>query len=954
MNKNSEKRGICFADRHIGPRNEEISEMVSALGFSTLESLTESIIPDCLKEDVSLNIPSPLSEHEVIGSATAMGRRNKVFRSLIGMGYHDCLVPPVIQRNILENPGWYTQYTPYQAEISQGRLEALLNFQTMVADLTGLPISNASLLDEGTAAAEAMSICRSACRKKHADTFLVSDQCHPQTIDVVKFRALNSGIKVLVTDPGSFIFDEQCFGMLLQYPSTDGSISDYSDLCERAHESGALAAAASDLMALALLKPPGEWGADIAVGTSQRFGTPLAFGGPHAAFMAVREEMKRMIPGRIVGVSRDASGKPAYRLALQAREQHIRRDKATSNICTAQVLLAIMASMYGVYHGPEGIRGIAERIHALACDLAKGLIKQGVTVCNRTFFDTLRIEADDPEAVLDKSLKEGINLRVFPDNSLGISLDEKSSPEEVETLIRIFSVQGQSRGEKSPGGSIEGIPEKLRRVSGYLAHPIFNSFRSETELLRYIYRLQDRDLSLTRSMIPLGSCTMKLNAAAEMIPISQPEWAGIHPFAPLDQAEGYMEMISELESMLAEITGLHATSLQPNSGAQGEYSGLTTIRNYHRAIGEDHRNICLIPTSAHGTNPASAVMAGMKVVPVKCDDHGNIELEDLRAKAEKNRDSLAALMITYPSTHGVFEESVCEIIDIIHENGGQVYLDGANLNALVGICRPGSFGVDVCHLNLHKTFAMPHGGGGPGIGPIVAAGHLAPYLPGHFRLPGDRASSGAVNSAPWGSAGILPIAWSYLRLMGPSGLTRASMTAILNANYISFRLKDHFPTLYTGKGGSVAHECILDCRNLRRISGVTVADIAKRLMDYGFHAPTVSWPVVDTLMVEPTESESRQELERFCAAMISIREEIEEIVSGQADPENNVLKNAPHTAEMVTSDHWEFPYSREKAAYPLEWLRENKFWPACRRIDDTWGDRNLFCSCVIPEEFNAG
>ena len=927
--------------------------MVSDLGFASLEELMDSIIPDCLKEEISLEIPRPLTELEAIETATAMGRRNKVYRSLIGMGYYDCVVPPVIQRNILENPGWYTQYTPYQAEISQGRLEALLNFQTMINDLTGLDISNASLLDEGTAAAEGMNICRSACKKKNADTFYVSDRCHPQTIDVVKSRALNSGITVITGDPASFRIDDKCFGILLQYPATDGAVEDYSDLSAEAHEAGALVVAATDLMALALLTPPGEWGADIAVGTSQRFGTHLAFGGPHAAFMSVRDELKRMIPGRIVGVSRDVAGNPAYRLSLQAREQHIRRDKATSNICTAQVLLAIMASMYAVYHGPEGIRSIAEGIHSLAADLANNLSNNGITIRNKTFFDTLRFDVKNRDSVLKSALEHGINFRIYPDGSLGVSLDERSTPEEVIKLTSILSGASvkPTAGGAAPG--VTGIPVGLKRVSPYLTHPVFNSFRSETELLRYIYRLQNRDLSLTKSMIPLGSCTMKLNAAAEMVPISQPEWARMHPFAPLDQAEGYLEMISQVESMLAEIIGLAATSLQPNSGAQGEYAGLSTIRSYHRAIGEENRNVCLIPKSAHGTNPASAAMAGMTVITVKCDDLGNVDLEDLRFNAEKYRDRLAALMITYPSTHGVFEESVCEIISIIHENGGQVYLDGANLNALVGLCKPGIFGADVCHLNLHKTFAMPHGGGGPGIGPIVAAEHLAPYLPGHFHHPDKSLAGGVMNSAPWGSAGILPIAWSYLRLMGPSGLTMASKTAILNANYIAFRLKEFFPILYTGKGGRVAHECILDCRGIRKVSGVTVSDIAKRLMDYGFHAPTVSFPVADTLMVEPTESESREELDRFCDAMIAIREEIEEIVTGQADPGNNVLCNAPHTAEMVTSDEWDYPYSRTKAAYPREWIKESKFWPACRRIDDTWGDRNLFCSCVVPESFTG-
>ena len=951
MNNKTESLSKSFLNRHLGPRKNDIHKMVSSLGFSSLEELTDAIVPDCLKGDSALDIPGPLSEHEVIDQATSMGRRNLLMRSLIGMGYYDCHIPPVIQRNILENPGWYTQYTPYQAEISQGRLEALLNFQTLIADLTGLPIANSSLLDEGTAAAEGMTICRSACKKKKADTFFVAENCHPQTIEVVKYRALNSGVKIITGKPGDFVFDESCFGILLQYPCSDGPVEDYASICEKAHEAGAFVVTATDLMALTMLTPPGEWGSDIAVGSSQRFGTPLAYGGPHAAFISVGEKLKRMIPGRIVGISKDASGNPAYRLSLQAREQHIRRDKATSNICTAQVLLAIMTSMYAVYHGPEGLLEIAESIHGLTADLANRLKGHGLNVRNNTFFDTLRINVQDKDAIVDRALKEGFNLRIYPDESLGISLDERSTPEEVEKLVKIFTQSGGANSGAKAAAGLAGIPPALRRKSGFLSHGVFNSHRSETELLRYIFMLQGRDLSLTKSMIPLGSCTMKLNSTASMIPITQPEWAGIHPFAPFKQAEGYQELIAETEAILAEITGLSAASLQPNSGAQGEYAGLSTIRNYQRSIGEGSRNICLIPKSAHGTNPASAVMAGMKVVTVKCDEQGNIDLEDLKAKADKYRDSLSALMITYPSTHGVFEESVCDIIDTIHDCGGQVYLDGANLNALVGICKPGSFGVDVCHLNLHKTFSMPHGGGGPGIGPIAAAEHLANHLPGHFHHTNKNLIGGAVNSAPWGSAGILSIAWSYLKMMGPDGLRNASMTAILNANYVAARLKNHFPILYTGKHGMVAHECILDCRAIRKDTGVTVSDIAKRLMDYGFHAPTVSFPVADTLMVEPTESESLAELDRFCEAMISIREEIEEVASGQADRDNNLLANAPHTDKMVVSDEWNYPYSRQRAAYPLEWVGENKFWPSCRRIDDTWGDRNLFCSCVTPEEF---
>ena len=930
--------------------------MLELLGLTSLEDLVDHVVPDSIRSTSPLDLPEALTESNALELVWRLGSKNQVFRSYIGMGYYDCITPSVIQRNILENPGWYTQYTPYQAEIAQGRLEALLNFQTMVADLTGMELANSSLLDEATAAAEAMALAWSASGDDERCSYFISKECHPQTIDVVRTRADRVGIELAVDDPASFECDNRFFGALVQYPTSDGALPDYLPFCQMMRESGALLAVATDLLSLTLLTPPGEWGADVVVGSTQRFGVPLGFGGPHAAFFATKDEFKRLIPGRIVGVSKDSAGNAALRLSLQTREQHIRRDKATSNICTAQVLLAIMASMYAVYHGPHGLRRIAEQIHKHTSTLALGLRRFGFQIRHDRFFDTLRVETPDMEGILERAKTNRMNFRVFPDKSLGISVDETTGSENITEILEVIS--GQSPLDFSPdelSETLSSIEGSQVRSSQYLTHPVFNSCHSETELLRYIHRLQAGDLSLTMSMIPLGSCTMKLNATTEMLPVTWPQWNRIHPFAPSDQVEGYRCLIDELEKMLCEITGMFAVSLQPNSGAQGEYAGLLAIRAFLAQKEEKSRDVCLIPRSAHGTNPASAVMAGLKVVSVACDDEGNVDLSDLNRKAEKHGQSLAALMVTYPSTHGVFEESIKEICRIVHEHGGQVYMDGANLNALVGLCRPGEFGVDVCHLNLHKTFAIPHGGGGPGVGPIVVAEHLQPFLPGHFLLSeaGDASLVGPISSTPWGSASILPISWAYIRMMGAPGLKKATQVAILNANYIARRLQAHYPVLYKGRSGMVAHECILDCRNLKKSVGVSVTDIAKRLMDYGFHAPTISWPVVETMMVEPTESESKMELDRFCDAMILIRKEIEEIELGVADPLDNVLKNAPHTASAVSSDSWSHPYSREKAAYPAPWLKRHKFWTLCGRIDDTYGDRNLFCTCVPPEELEA-
>ncbi|MDB6030185.1 MAG: glycine dehydrogenase [Verrucomicrobiales bacterium] len=939
-----------FVNRHIGPTSEQIQEMLKTCGFSSLDALIDTAVPKQIRLRRPLSLPPARSEQGLLSELRKIAGRNQVFRSYIGIGYYDCITPPVIQRNILENPGWYTQYTPYQAEISQGRLEALLNFQTMVMELTGLEIANASLLDEGTAAAEAMAMCH-ALKSTHK-AFFVSDRCHPQTIEVVRTRAKALGLSLLIGNHQTFDFSTPVFGVLLQYPASDGTIYDYRKFIESAHQNDAMVVVASDLLSLTLLTSPGELGADIAVGSAQRFGVPLGFGGPHAAFFATKDAFKRHMPGLLVGVSKDAQGRPALRLTLQTREQHIRREKATSNICTAQVLLAVMASMYAVYHGPEGLRKIAERVHRMTHVLAKGLRRLGYDVLSENYFDTLSINLGQRHSkdLLKIAEAHQVNLRVVDAQTVGVSLDEAASVEDLTTLLKIFN------GGKELNFSVEELAQEnpqfeapFVRTSKYLTHPVFNRYHSETEMLRYIRRLESRDLSLTTSMIPLGSCTMKLNATAEMYPVTWPEFGRIHPFAPSSQAQGYIALFQQLEEWLAEITGFKAVSLQPNAGSQGEYAGLLVINQHHESRGEGHRKICLIPTSAHGTNPASAVMAGMQVVAVACDEQGNIRVDDLRAKAEQHRTNLAALMVTYPSTHGVFEESIKEICDIIHRNGGQVYMDGANMNAQVGLCRPGDIGADVCHLNLHKTFCIPHGGGGPGMGPICVASHLGAFLPKHpFATVGGKQGIGPISAAPWGSASILTIPWVYIRLMGPDGLMEATKVAILNANYIAKRLENYYPVLYKGHGNLVAHECILD---LRQFKLVTVEDLAKRLMDYSFHAPTISWPVPGTVMVEPTESEAKGELDRFCDAMIAIYHEIQEIETGKTDPKNNLLKNAPHTADVLVADKWDHPYSRERAAYSAKYLREHKFWPPAGRIDNVYGDRNPVCSCIGMEDY---
>ena len=937
-----------FIPRHIGPSAEDIEKMVAAIGFASLDELIDATIPEKIRYRKALALPGGRAEHEVLADFRAIASKNKVYRSFMGMGYSDCVTPPVIQRNILENPAWYTAYTPYQAEIAQGRLEALLNFQTMVIDLTGMEIANASLLDEATAAAEAMTMSYGVSGKAGKEVFFVSDACHPQTIDVVKTRASVRGITVVVGDASKAEVGADVFGVLLQYPATDGAVVDNRDLCEKAHAAGALVTVAADLLSLVLLTPPGEWGADIVVGNTQRMGVPLGYGGPHAAFFATRDEFKRQIPGRIIGLSRDADGRPALRMALQTREQHIRREKATSNVCTAQVLLAVVASMYGVYHGPNGLRRIASRIHQFTAVLAESLKLLGFEIGHEEYFDTIRVElgAKKTSDILAAATERRINLRPIGDNAVCIALDETVSEADLANLVAVFGggpdLIQQALSEKTDAR----YDERFKRTTPFMQHEVFNTHRSETELLRYMHKLETRDLSLVHSMIPLGSCTMKLNATAEMMPITWPGFGKIHPFAPVDQTEGYAQLFNELEGALAEITGFAAVSLQPNAGSQGEYAGLLAIHGYHQSRGDTHRDVCLTPQSAHGTNPASAVMAGMKVVVVKTDDRGNIDMADLKAKAESHKNDLAALMVTYPSTHGVFEEGISEICRIVHENGGQVYMDGANMNAMVGLCRPGDIGADVCHLNLHKTFCIPHGGGGPGMGPIGVAAHLVPFLPGHPVIPQKgRDHVGAVSAAPWGSSSILPISHAYIRLMGGEGLTHATKIAILNANYIARRLEPHFPVLYKGSHGTVAHECIVDTRVVKASSGVEVEDIAKRLMDYGFHAPTVSFPVAGTLMIEPTESESLAELDRFCEAMISIRAEVAEIESGSADRSDNVLKNSPHTLGRVTSNEWKHSYSREKAAFPAAWTRDFKFWPAVARVESAYGDRNLICSC---------
>ncbi len=945
-----------FAGRHIGPRDGDVREMLAELGYATLDELSAAVVPEEIRLGRELELAPPRAEHELLAVLRAIAERNAIFRSYVGAGYYDCVTPAVIQRNVLENPGWYTQYTPYQAEIAQGRLEALLNFQTMVAELTALPLANASLLDEATAAAEAMAMAWAATGRKRAG-FAVAADCHPQTLAVLRTRAEPLGIRLQVLeaealDPGG----GEWFGVLVQYPGTDGRIRDFAPLAAAAHAAGALLVVATDLLALCVLRPPGEFGADIALGSTQRFGVPLGFGGPHAAFLATRADHARQMPGRIVGVAIDDRGRAAYRLALQTREQHIRRDKATSNICTSQVLLAVMAAMYAVYHGPDGLRRIAERVQALTATLAAGLRRLGYGVGDGPFFDTLRVRTPGAAgALLERARASRVNLRDYGDgDSVGISLDERATPKEVERLVEIFSGGDGLPFELQPeaGDTDAGVGSAFRRTSPYLAHEVFNRYHSEHEMLRYLERLRSRDLSLTHSMIPLGSCTMKLNATTLMLPVSWPEFARLHPFAPPEQAAGYHELFRQLERWLGQITGFEAVSLQPNSGAQGEYSGLLVIRAYHRDRGEAHRDVCLIPTSAHGTNPASAVMAGLRVVLVRCREQGEIDFDDLRARIAEHAGRLAGLMITYPSTYGVFDEGIREVCRAIHAAGGQVYLDGANLNAQVGLCRPADIGADVCHLNLHKTFCIPHGGGGPGMGPIAVARHLAPYLPGHPLVAGAGGSRaiGTVSAAAHGSAGILPISWAYIALMGAAGLKRATQVAILNANYLAHRLGKHYPILYRGRGGLVAHEFILDARPFKDSAGIGVDDIAKRLMDFGIHAPTMSWPVAGTLMIEPTESESREELDRFCDAMIAIREEIRAIEQRRADRDDNPLKRAPHTAEALIDDGWSRPYRREQAAFPRPWVRERKFWPAVGRIDNAYGDRNLVCTCPAPSE----
>ncbi len=933
---------LDFRSRHLGPIGPDREEMLQETGFSTLNSLIDAAVPAGIRMDDTLNLPEAKSEQEALAWLKSIMGKNKVLKSFIGQGYYGTHVPGVIQRNILENPGWYTAYTPYQAEIAQGRLEALLNFQTMITDLTGLDVSNASLLDEGTAAAEAMTLALAG--KPKGKSIFVSDRCHPQTIDVVVTRAEPLGIEVVLGDWETFQATEGIFAALVQYPDTRGRIDDFTAFFEKNTKAGIINIVAADLLALTLLKAPGEFGADICIGSSQRFGVPLGFGGPHAGFMACKDALKRKMPGRLIGVSIDSRGKPGFRLSLQTREQHIRRDKATSNICTAQVLLAVMASMYAVYHGPEGLKHIAKSIHSRTADLKATLTASGIAVEDGPFFDTIIVKAPGTaETIADALVNKGINLRLIDSSHLGISLDETATAEDLAKIADAFGASHTASSESSFAWS-----PAFSRTTDFLTQKAFNSYHSETEMLRYLKRLESKDLALNESMIALGSCTMKLNATSEMMPLSWPEVSSIHPFVPVDQSCGYREMLAQLEKWLAEVTGFAAVSLQPNAGSQGEYAGLLAIRSYHLSRGDTHRNICLIPVSAHGTNPASAVMAGMKVIGVKCDEKGNIDVPDLIARTEEHRENLSCLMVTYPSTHGVFEETIRNICDIIHDAGGQVYMDGANMNAQVGLTSPGLIGADVCHLNLHKTFCIPHGGGGPGVGPIGVAEQLVPFLPGHCEL--DR-KEGAVCSAPWGSASINTISWMYIAMMGPHGLREATEIAILNANYVAKKLAPFFPVLYTGNQGLVAHECIIDVRPLSDQSGITVEDVAKRLMDYGFHAPTMSWPVNGTLMIEPTESESKHELDRFCDAMISIHSEITAVIRGESDASDNPLKRAPHTADTVCGNDWPHAYSREQAAFPLPYLRQHKFWPSVGRIDNVHGDRNLVCTCDSVEAY---
>ncbi|MBZ9629396.1 aminomethyl-transferring glycine dehydrogenase [Salegentibacter sp. LM13S] len=944
-------RTDSFALRHIGPRESNLQAMLDTIGVDSLEQLIYETIPDDIRLKSPLNLPAALSENQYAEHIGKLAAKNKVFKSYIGLGYHQGILPAVIQRNILENPGWYTAYTPYQAEIAQGRLEALLNFQTMVSDLTGMEIANASLLDESTAAAEAMGLLfavRDRKQKKNeVNKFFVSEQALPQTIDLIKTRADFMGIELVVGNHEEFDFSDKFFGVLVQYPGKYGQVFNYADFVSKCKDAEIKVAVAADILSLVKLQAPGELGVDVVVGTTQRFGIPLGYGGPHAAYFATKEEYKRNLPGRIIGVTKDIDGNHALRMALQTREQHIKRDKATSNICTAQVLLAVMAGMYAVYHGPDGLKYIADTVHFSTVTLAKELEKMGVKQLNSAYFDTLQVKAD-AQKIKAEAEKNEINF-YYPDaETVCISLNETTTREDINNILKVFaSVSGKDSAEIESLKEEETIPSALQRKTDFLTHKVFNLYHSETELMRYIKKLERKDLSLNQSMISLGSCTMKLNAASEMLPLSNPQWGNIHPFVPVEQAEGYQIVLKRLEDQLTEITGFSATSLQPNSGAQGEYAGLMTIRAYHESKDEGHRNICLIPSSAHGTNPASAVMAGMKVVVTKASENGNIDVDDLREKAIKYKDNLAALMVTYPSTHGVFESAIKEITQIIHNNGGQVYMDGANMNAQVGLTNPGVIGADVCHLNLHKTFAIPHGGGGPGVGPICVAEQLKPFLPGNpvIKTGGEKAI-GAISSAPWGSSLVCLISYGYITMLGSRGLQKATEYAILNANYIKERLNEHYKTLYSGERGRAAHEMILDCRPFKE-KGIEVVDIAKRLIDYGFHAPTVSFPVAGTMMIEPTESESKAELDRFCDALISIRQEIQELNS----EEDNVLKNAPHTITMLTADEWKFSYTREKAAYPLNYVSENKFWPSVRRVDEAFGDRNLMCTCPPIEEY---
>jgi len=953
-----------FVRRHIGPSAEELSAMLDTLdGCADLDDLIERSVPKSIQQKAPLQVPESISERQMLSALRGIAGRNKVYRTMIGTGYHGTITPPVILRNVLENPGWYTAYTPYQAEVSQGRLEALLNYQQMVVDLTGMELANASLLDEATAAAEAMAMAKRSVKKNKSDRFFVDSDIHPQTLAVIKTRAAHMGFEIIVGDaevdlPG----EADLFGLLIQNPGTSGRLRDVSAQIDTIHEKNGLAIVATDPMALVLTKSPGAMGADVVVGSAQRFGVPMGYGGPHAAFFATREAYKRAIPGRIIGVSVDAEGRPALRMALQTREQHIRRDKATSNICTAQVLLAVIAGFYAVYHGPEGLQRISGRIHRKAEIVGEGLRRLGYTIVHDCFYDTVKLSVPGQAHKLAAKAREAqINLRVYDPDHLGITVDETTKREDLRTLFRVFSSKADERFsvsdiDREVGGTIPGT---LVRRGDILTHEVFHLYHSETEMMRYMRWLKAKDVALDRSMIPLGSCTMKLNSASEMIPVTWREFAHLHPFAPLEQAQGYQQLFEELGDWLADITGYDAISFMPNAGSQGEYTGLLVIRQYHEAQGQGHRKICLIPSSAHGTNPASAVMAGLEVVVVDCDDEGNVDMDDLSAKAAQHSDNLAAIMITYPSTHGVFEESVAKICDIVHDHGGQVYVDGANLNAMVGVCRPGDFGADVSHLNLHKTFCIPHGGGGPGMGPIGVKRHLSPFLPEHPLVTGVNPAAhegqpvGPVSAAPYGSASILPISWAYIRMMGPDGLRRATQVAILNANYIARRLGDHFKVLYTGRNGMVAHECILDCRPFEDAADVTVEDIAKRMVDFGFHAPTMSWPVPGTLMIEPTESESKREIDRFCDAMIQIREEIRAIETGEADRQNNLLKNAPHTHHLLMAEPWDRPYSKEAAFFPLKSVRDDKFWPPVARVDNVAGDRNLVCTCPPMSDYRA-